>query len=378
MSQLTHWFLLLGTPLLFMWAEKRRIVFHRISPIIGCYAVGILLGNLSVFQFDQSLSTRVSEVSILLAIPLLLYSCNVLRWLSQAKTVLYCFTAFVVAGLLTTTALSYFNPFQIEEISKAGGMITGLFTGGIPNLQAVGMALEAPQEQIILLNTSDVIVGGSYFLWILAFGPLFFGRFLPAYQAMGRKETDVQLSNSFVWLDSIKALLITVVIVGGTIGLTILIFGKLNPVFIMLILTTFSLIASFVPTVNKLKSNYPTAIYFLLVFSMALGMLANLEGIIREGLQYVAYVGVILISTVFIHLIWSRWMSFDRDTVMIVGMACLYGPAFIGQVADRLKNQEIIITGILCGLFGYLIGNYLGISMAYFLESLITLKFAFT
>jgi len=46
------------------------------------------------------------------------------------------------------------------------------------------------------------------------------------------------------------------------------------------------------------------------------------------------------------------------------GMApSIYGPAFIIPVATALKDKSVIVPGLICGILGYAIGNYLGIFM---------------
>ena len=37
-------------------------------------------------------------------------------------------------------------------------------------------------------------------------------------------------------------------------------------------------------------------------------------------------------------------------------------------MAAALKNKEVIITGITVGIIGYIIGNYLGVGLGYFLK----------
>jgi uncharacterized membrane protein len=49
--------------------------------------------------------------------------------------------------------------------------------------------------------------------------------------------------------------------------------------------------------------------------------------------------------------------------MIITSTAGVFGPAFIIPVAKALKNDEIILPGILCGILGYAIGNYLGIGI---------------
>jgi len=49
--------------------------------------------------------------------------------------------------------------------------------------------------------------------------------------------------------------------------------------------------------------------------------------------------------------------------MMITSTAGVFGPAFIMPVARALRNDEIVLPGILCGILGYAIGNYLGIGI---------------
>jgi uncharacterized membrane protein len=43
-------------------------------------------------------------------------------------------------------------------------------------------------------------------------------------------------------------------------------------------------------------------------------------------------------------------------------------PPFVPVVAAALKNREVMIPGMIIGVIGYAIGNYLGIFIAYLLK----------
>ena len=43
-------------------------------------------------------------------------------------------------------------------------------------------------------------------------------------------------------------------------------------------------------------------------------------------------------------------------------------PPFVPVVAAALKNKPIVVPGIILGIIGYAIGNYLGIFVAYALK----------
>ena len=63
-------------------------------------------------------------------------------------------------------------------------------------------------------------------------------------------------------------------------------------------------------------------------------------------------------------------MRIDRDTVLITSTASIFGPAFVGQIAQVLGNRHIVFGGMATGLVGYAIGNYLGIGVAYLVNFL--------
>lgn len=60
----------------------------------------------------------------------------------------------------------------------------------------------------------------------------------------------------------------------------------------------------------------------------------------------------------------SKAFHIDADTALITSTAGIYGPAFIVPVADAMDNREVVLPGLICGIIGYAIGNYLGIGIA--------------
>jgi uncharacterized membrane protein len=69
-----------------------------------------------------------------------------------------------------------------------------------------------------------------------------------------------------------------------------------------------------------------------------------------------------------LHLILSKIFKVDADNFLITTTAFVFSPPFVPVVAGALKNKDVIITGITVGIIGYVIGNYLGVALAYFLK----------
>jgi uncharacterized membrane protein len=59
----------------------------------------------------------------------------------------------------------------------------------------------------------------------------------------------------------------------------------------------------------------------------------------------------------------------DVDNFLIISVALSMSPPFVPVVASSLKNREIILPGLIIGLVGYALGNYIGILMGLLVQS---------
>lgn len=374
-----HWLaiqliILLGFPFLSRRMERKGLLPSWLSPVVLCYAIGILISNLHLFPLDKELSTSFSEITIVLAIPLLLYGTQLKKLGRQAKGTLISFGLCVLSGLIATTMAAFFFRDSLDNYWQLAGMLTGIYTGGTPNMQAIGLALGTSQETIILVNAADVFWGGLYLLLLTSVAPGLYGKILPAYQQKQATETDshaIHTAYPINYKDALKSILLTLLVVGISIGSCLLIFGSMKQVsFIMLMLTTLSLLASLIPKVQKLENTFETGEYFLLIFCIALGMLADFSEISGMGLSILYFTAIALFSTILLHLVFAYFFKIDRDLFLFTSVAAIYGPAFIGQISSITRNRQLIFAGIAMGLLGYAIGNYLGISMAYLIREM--------
>jgi len=60
----------------------------------------------------------------------------------------------------------------------------------------------------------------------------------------------------------------------------------------------------------------------------------------------------------------SRIFKVETDCTLIVLTAGLYGPAFVPAVAKQIKNERMIVPGLIVGSLGYAVGTFLGIGVA--------------
>lgn len=344
-----------------------------LSPVVMSYIVGILVAMWSIVPLDPAISKSFSEISIMIAIPLLLFSAEIRAWVKHAGSTVLSFILAIVAALLSSTFFAFLFRDKIEEVWNQSGMLVGVFTGGTANMQAVGLGLGVSEETFVVLNAAEILWGGVYLLFLTSVAHKVFGAFLPQYVYHNRESKEVLASDGLNLKSIGQALLLSLGTVGITAGSSFLIFGDLSKTtYIILVLTTLSVIASFYRPIRKLEGAFEAGDYLLLVFCVAIGMRSDFLELLNTGGNVILFTGGCLFFTILIHLGLSRLFKIDRDTTLITSTAAIYGPAFIGQMASVMKNREIVFAGMATGLVGYAVGNYLGISLSYLLEAWLT------
>lgn len=354
-------------PFLALYLEKRKLVPSFFSAVVQCYAFGIIIGNILPLAVDEAVAEQLAGAGMILALPMLLFGANIKANWKLAGPGLVAFALCAVAGLIGTGIAAYFFQAGQPDGWKVAGMLTGLYTGGTPNLMAIGLAVDAPSDYVVLLQAADIVGGGIYLLLLMTVIQRFLGLFLPSFKAPELSEDSEEEENeqtrSRWWLLPTG---LSILVGGVSVGLTILLTGSMsNTTVLILLLTTISLALSFVPKVSQLKGSYQQGEYFLLIFCVALGLMANFQKLLSGGLPLLAFSLVALVVTIVLHWVLSWIFKIDRDTVIISSAAALYGPVFIAQVTTAIHNRRLLAPGIALSLLGLAVGNYLGTGVAY-------------
>lgn len=366
--------LICGFPALAMYGAKKTKVINWMGPVVLCYLFGILLVNAFRFPVHKSLSTQFTEITVVLAIPLLLFSTNIIRWLRLAKKTALSVAIAFGSVLICSSVGAFILASRVEEASKVAGMLVGVYTGGTPNMSAIGMALSVKEETFIIVNAIDVIMGAIYLVFLMSIAKKFLGKFMPAFQTSGNQseeslpgETDKKATIPHI----IASLGLSALYVGMSIGLSLLISGEMQIAIVILTITTLGIISSFIKPIRSIPGTYDTGQYILLMFCVAIGTLADVKDLLVASPNIFLFVGIAMFGAILLHYILGTLFRIDVDTVIITSTGAIYGPAFIGPIAGVLKNREAVVSGLTAGLLGYALGNYLGIGLSVLLKSVL-------
>ena len=407
-------------PLLIIFLCKRWSIFKKIGSIAIAYALGLILGSSGILprgsenyylalHGDPSLSKpevtslfsagtiteddvfvnsianiqdMMTTIAIPLAFPLLLFSFNIRKWFRYAKVGFISMLLALVSIITIIISGFFIFRYVIPEGWKVAGMLIGVYTGGTPNMASLSVALNVDPNVFMVTNTYDIIVGAVTLIFFISAGPRVFRAFLPPFKGTGESgehEKAAAETESFEDFSGIfkkerliplaGALGISLIIAVTSAGLaTLLPKDAFMPAAILLI-TTFAIAASLIPRVNRIEKTFQLGMYFVLVFSFTFASMANISKVFTIGnLGLLGFVMYAYFGSLVLHLLLSKIFRVNADDYLITTTAFIYSPPFVPVIAAALKNKEVIITGITVGIIGYIIGNYLGVGIGYFLR----------
>ena len=352
--------------------KERVSLFREWSPVIVCYAAGLLLGNLGILpaRVDGVLD-GISTASVALSIPLLLFSVDLKKWRSLAGRA---GLSFVLAGisvaLVSAAAVFLLRPAGAESW-KLSGLLVGLYTGGTPNLAALKTALSVNQDLYLAVHASDIVLSAVYLFFVITAAKPLLRRILPAYTA-GGAEVEVQPPATRLG-DFVRrgvrgplaaAFGLAALIVGGGLGLSFLVPGDWETATVILAITTLSLAASLLPRVRNIPKTFELGEYVLYVFCVAVGAMGNFSRLFGAAPAVFLFTAVVLFGAFLLHILLSALFRVDVDTTLAVSVSAICSPPFVGVAAVAIGNRRVIAAGITTGVIGYALGNYLGIALA--------------
>lgn len=363
-------------PALAMWAAERVKLFKLLGPVVLCYAAGIIAANIPGVHVDQKVAMNLNEGSVALAIPLLLFSTELKKWLSLGWKLLLSFALACVSAVVAAGGVAWLFRHQTDEWWKVAGMLVGVYVGGTANMSAVGLALETKTETFVLLSAADVVAGGAWLLVLLTVAQRVLGKVLKPFTLEAHHELVEHPGESLsVWTKKhipsmVTGFALAMAMVLVSVGLSLGMKGKMDVMVVLLTLTALGILASLLPQVRALKGPYELGEYILLVFCVAVGSLADVRQVAGGSAVLFAFVVAVMMAAIVLHMFLCWVFRIDVDTALISSTATIYGPAFIGPVAASLKNRALVGPGLTMGLAGIALGTWLGIATAQVLRAL--------
>jgi len=374
-------------PALILFLSTKYSIVNKIGVVVICYAVGLVIGLTKIIPDSISGTQEIlMGLSIFVGIPLVLFSENVLKWAKMAK---YTFLSLLL-GVISVVILVFVGYFifreKIPDIAKVSGMMIGVYTGGTMNMAAIARGLGVENDLFMLTNTVEVAIGALILLFLLTGAKPLFGLFMKPYKSGENNDLNAQSNMDISSFESYegffnrsslpdlgKAFGIALAIVGLGMGLSFLFEGDMRQTVPILAVTTLGILASLIPAVHNIKKSFQLGMYWIYVFCLILASTVDLASLFNPEsvtlmVNMLLFVSLVIVGSLVLHALLSWIFKISVDEYIITSTALANSPPFVPVVAAALRNKEVVVPGVIIGVVGYAIGNYLGVAIAYLLK----------
>lgn len=241
------------------------------------------------------------------------------------------------------------------------GMLTGTYTGGSVNFNAIALEYDFQKEGALYAGTIavDNVITTIWIIVTLAI-PALMRPLWKDKKVVVKKQTEINQETNMLSLESMMWLFF----LGAAAFYASEVVKQFLPqIPFILTLSTFGIVLAQIPFVTRLRGSQSLGIYCLYLFLAVIGAYCELEAVLElqsTGLTLLIFTAL----AVLIHgilMIGIGGLTYrDWDMIAIVSQANVGGSTSAIAIAESLNRNELVLPAILVGTLGNALGTYLG------------------
>ncbi|MDT0670546.1 DUF819 family protein [Mammaliicoccus sciuri] len=381
------WAILVGIAALSIFLEQRYQFAAKLTGAIIALVGAMILSNLNIIPIESPVYDQVWEYVIPLAIPLLLFRSNIFKIWKESRRLLFIFLISSV-GTVVGVAAGFLLLHQfIPELDKIGAMMTGSYIGGGVNFAALSTKFQTPGELVSATVVADNSVMAFYFIVLITlpnmkFVKKYFKRLYTSNDDGNSNQAEAYWKRNEI---SLKDIAYSISIAFALVAISFKISELVNEYipknnhfmeilvsiigdqFLLLTTLTLVTVAIFSKFFENLNASYELGTFLIYIFFVVIGVPASIPIIIKTAPLLFIFVAVILIFNLSITLFFGKLFKFNIEEMLLASNANAGGPTTASALAISKGWQGLVGPILIIGTLGYVIGNYVGTLMGYFL-----------
>ena len=356
---------LFGVAYLAFWIDTHPIG-KKTSGVIWALGIAMLLSNTGIIPFSSPAYDFVGGTLVPLAIPLLLLKGDLRRIFRESGGVMIFFgiaSAATVAG-----AVIGFYLLDLGEIGpKAAGVYTAGWVGGAVNFLAVSQAVEMTKQEFSVAISASSVVSISALMILIA---------IPSIKLITRLVPTFKTSSALAEIEQsgkgVPGLRLTHI--SGALALSFIICAlaqtlaswlDMNQYSILFITVLTIVVANLFPKkMDALEGEFEMGMLLMYLFFVAVGAGTDAVSFIASAFDLFVYGMLIILIHLTLVLLSARLLKVDLAEAIVASAAALVGPAVTAAIATSKGWRHLVTPGIMCGVFGYVIGTFIGVTVA--------------
>ena len=113
----------------------------------------------------------------------------------------------------------------------------------------------------------------------------------------------------------------------------------------------------------QLASARSVAMLFMYLFFVVLGSGVDVRSIFESAPALFIFVAIIIIVHLAVMLAGAKALRLGYPEVVVISSACIGGPPIAVALATLMGWRHLVTAGLVTGIFGYAIGNFIGIGI---------------
>lgn len=361
-----------------IWSEHKKWL-KQVSGILITMIVMSVLSMTGVVPVASNPKMKVEVYELIfsyfipLSIPMMLMGSNIRRIISEGGKLLVAFLIGAL-GVILGSFLAFYLINLGPDSGNVAGVISATLIGGSMNFIATGEIMNFSTHPLFSATIAvDNFAANAYILLMFAVPSMtFLARFF-VKPKVENLETIDRNTNEEPYPITIERIAIVAMIAAAIASAGNLLSEIIQKIYatrmstsILLITVMAVLMANLFPKyLKKIEDTaFAIGLWMMYIFLAAIGASTNLADMLHVGPAVLGFYLIIM----FFHFIFlvslSKLFKFDVYEVIISSAANIMGPSVAAPMAASLGQKKLITPAILVGILGYVIGTFIGVTIA--------------
>lgn len=372
------WALMVAGTALCIHLEQTRQWAGKISGPVVALLVGMVLSNSKLMPTVSGAYDVVEDFLVPVAIPLLLFRANIVRILRETGPMFLAFNVAAVGTIIGAFLAAFLFRNRFEHVPEITGIMAGSYIGGGVNFMAIKNSYQISENVTNPLLVADNFIMAAMFAALLVMaGSRFFRRHYPHPHSLQGDKEDVAALAAVHWkrkeislLDIAKALAVAFVIAAVSITLTRALKAQVesrivhsilgNP-FVLITFLTVAITTLFHRAMERIHGAEDIGMYLLYLFFFVIGLKADLVVVVMNVPVLFAFCLVMAMTTLVFTLGAGKVLRLNLEELLLSVNAALGGAPSAAAMAISRGWSNLVLPGLLAGIWGYVIGTFIGI-----------------
>ncbi len=382
------WAFLVSMAALSLYLEQKYNFVKKITGAVVAICGGMLVSNTGILPAESPSYDVVWNYVVPLTIPLLLIKTDIRIIFKKTGPLVGAFHISVLGTIIGSIIAVALLHTLVDKLELIGPAMTASYIGGSANFVAVVSMFHPPKDLVNATLVADSGVMLIYFILLISIpGMKLARRFFPE---MGKSKTltgmDMSKQNEDYW----KPKPIGLIDIGKSLSIAFLIAAisaKVSSIFgapempgilkvilgqQYLLLTTLSVLFPiiFPKTARNITGNEELGTFLIFIFFVMIGLPASITKVITEAPVMILFCAIILLFNFLITFIIGKLLNYDLEVLVMAGVITSGGPMNGVAIAISKNWRNLVFPSLMLGVWGYVIGNYIGYLMGMLLKAI--------